>query len=63
MDVLIKFLIVSCIAVVYGIFYFWGYKEGGAREKSAWQSELIERGHAHHCPDTGEWAWIGECGE
>lgn len=26
-----------------------------------WQQESVERGYAHYCPDSGAWAWEGEC--
>lgn len=29
--------------------------------RSEWQTKTIERGLAQYCPDTGEWAWKGEC--
>lgn len=30
---------------------------------TAWQSEVIERGYALYCADTGDFAWKGECNE
>lgn len=32
-------------------------------QEAAWRAEAIERGHALHCPSTGNFAWIGECDE
>jgi hypothetical protein len=26
-----------------------------------WEQQAIERGYALHCPDTGKFAWKGEC--
>lgn len=26
-----------------------------------WRARTIERGVAVECPDTGQWAWAGEC--
>ena len=30
---------------------------------SEWRDETVKRGLAQYCPDTGEWAWKGECNE
>ena len=27
------------------------------------EHQAIERGYAAYCPDTGNWAWKGECHE
>ena len=27
-----------------------------------WHTETVERGLAMYCPDDGQWAWKGECG-
>jgi hypothetical protein len=26
-----------------------------------WQDETVNRGLAQYCPETGNWAWLGEC--
>ena len=28
-----------------------------------WKADTVERGLAMYCPDDGQWAWNGECGE
>ena len=30
---------------------------------STWKADTVQRGLAMYCPDDGEWAWNGECGE
>ncbi len=34
---------------------------GDYTSTTRWQSDLINRGMALYCPDTGEWAFKGEC--
>ncbi len=29
----------------------------------SWKDELVTRGYAYYCQDTGDWAWAGECEE
>ena len=33
------------------------------RSDSPLEAEAIQRGYALHCPQTGEFAWKGECDE
>ncbi len=40
-----------------GLFIFTGLTN------DEWQDRLINRGMAQYCPDTGEWAFKGECEE
>jgi hypothetical protein len=28
-----------------------------------WRAETVARGLALYCPESGQWAWVGECGE
>jgi hypothetical protein len=42
---------------------FSGVYLGFACTSWNWQSDLINRGLAQYCPDTGEWAFKGECEE
>ncbi len=28
-----------------------------------WRADTVQRGLAIYCPDDGQWAWVGECGE
>ena len=51
------FLFGMLTAFVLGVFLF------GSVIANHWQSETIERGLAQYCPQTGDWAWIGECEE
>lgn len=30
---------------------------------TAWHRETVARGFALYCPENGQWAWVGECGE
>ena len=30
---------------------------------TAWERDTVARGLAQHCPNTGVWAWKGECGD
>ncbi len=45
--------------------YFFGFVAGGllafAHTSWSFKSDLINRGMAQYCPDTGEWAFKGEC--
>ena len=36
---------------------------GGYAERWDWRKDTVERGYAHYCPNSGEWAWkdSGEC--
>lgn len=36
---------------------------GGAIAGTYYERAAVQRGFAMHCPDDGEWAWKGECGE
>ena len=40
---------------------YTGFVEGVERMRSAFHESAIERGLAFYCPDTGNWAWKGEC--
>jgi hypothetical protein len=44
-----------------GAAFFLGFFFGGLVMVESWQSDLINRGMAQYCPDTGEWAFKGEC--
>ncbi len=35
----------------------------GKITRTYYESAAVQRGFALHCPDDGEWAWKGECGE
>lgn len=50
------------VAGLTGLF-FAGFGIGGHTQTLNWQDEIIERGYALHCPDTGDFAWKGECGD
>lgn len=34
---------------------------GAHNSEVSYQEKAIEIGYALHCPDTGDWAWKGEC--
>lgn len=38
-------------------FAVYGVQDG------TWKQEMIDRGYAQYCQDTGEWAWLGDCKE
>lgn len=40
-----------------------GIFAGHQMRERTWEHQAIERGYALHCPDTGDFAWKGECGE
>lgn len=41
-----------------GIYWF-----GHQRSDRDWEAEMVNRGYAHYCRNSGEWAWKGECDE
>ena len=67
--VIAKFLDDFCVGVVIGIafgVFVVGWVSMAVTVSitdDIWQRRLIDRGLATHCPNTGEWAWKGECGE
>jgi hypothetical protein len=34
---------------------------GLSHEKGQWEETTVARGLAMYCPNSGDWAWIGEC--
>lgn len=36
---------------------------GAVDMEGNYQTQAIERGYALHCPDTGDFAWKGECND
>jgi hypothetical protein len=39
----------------------FGFSSGMVLERSHWKAVTINRGISQYCPDTGEFAWKGEC--
>jgi hypothetical protein len=48
--------ILVIVAICFGI--FWGGKVYGTR---VMEHQAITRGYASYCPNTGDFAWAGEC--
>lgn len=48
-------------AVLAILAFFVGTLFGAHNSENSYQEKAIEMGYAHHCPDTGDWAWKGEC--
>ena len=40
-----------------------GIVVGAAMSNSAHKDDMVKRGLATYCPDTGAWAWVGECAQ
>ena len=36
---------------------------GMTQASEFWRRAIVSRGLAIYCPDTGQWAWLGECNE
>lgn len=34
---------------------------GGLANSSIWREDTVKLGLAQYCPDTGAWAWVGDC--
>lgn len=51
------FLFPFIFGVVIGFIVSYGITE------TSWKKEMVTRGYAYYCQDTGDWAWIGECEE
>lgn len=48
-----------CIGAIFGGIFVGAVVGTGTRDK--WQAKVIDRGYGLYCPDTGEFAWKGEC--
>lgn len=48
--------VIIIIAIVIAIFF-----SGQLHGTNLMQKEAISRGYASYCPDTGDFAWNGEC--
>lgn len=40
-----------------------GIFAGQHKASLIWHRETVARGLALYCPESGQWAWVGECGE
>ena len=51
--------------VAMSLFGFWlsGFGAGMAVNGWRYQASVIERGMGLYCPDTGAFAFVGECGK
>lgn len=48
-------VVVAVLLVIVGIII------GAFGMQNTYQKEAIQKGYALYCPDTGEFAWKGEC--
>lgn len=48
------------VVLVVGIF-ITGWSFGEITGMGKMETQAISRGYALHCPDDGEFAWVGEC--
>ena len=47
-----------------GVVALWiGFALGYAATKEWYRTDAIERGYGLYCPENGDFAWKGECGE
>lgn len=58
---MLSFLFFGCIALAALVVILAGGWAWSAMTGPGIEAEAIQRGYALHCPQTGDFAWKGEC--
>lgn len=48
-------------AVIVTLMLFGPYYFAWSTTDEQWRREIVSRGLAEYCSQTGNWAWLGEC--
>lgn len=54
-DDMVSFLLGIILGLAIGGFL------GSIENNAVWMEDTVELGLAQYCPDTGDWAWVGDC--